>query len=181
MYGTAKTQWIPPLLLHPLPNPQPRPRLLPAPPHANPAVLRHHENVNAPSSVHPSQSSPNSSPPSLPHLRPLYSPLPLIAKSRGVQGLPWTHTTSPTLTKRQIQYATSWWTTQRQPQLVQPRALTLKVTTGQWQAVKDTLSRPNGQSLTTSDSLVFQQQVQLWPLMLQPITLWHALYRYNQS
>ena len=65
-------------------------------------------NVIAPSSIHPSPSSPNSSLPSLPHLRPLYSPLPLIAKSRWVQDLPWTHTTSPTLTKRQNQCATSW-------------------------------------------------------------------------
>ena len=34
----------------------------------------------------------------------------------------------------------------------QPRALTLMVTAGQWQAVKDTLSRPNGRSLTTPDT-----------------------------
>jgi hypothetical protein len=37
--------------------------------------------------------------------------------------------------------------------MVQPRALTLMVPAGQWQAVKDTLSRPNVQSLTTSDTL----------------------------
>ena len=36
------------------------------------------------------------------------------------------------------------------------------VTAGQWQAVKDTLSRPIGRSLTTSDTLVIQQQVQLF-------------------
>ena len=34
------------------------------------------------------------------------------------------------------------------------------VTAGQWQAVKDTLSRPIGRNLTTSDTLVIQQQVQ---------------------
>jgi maltoporin len=37
-------------------------------------------------------------------------------------------------------------------QTVQPRALTLMVTAGQWQAVKDILSRPNGRILTTSDT-----------------------------
>ena len=46
--------------------------------------------------------------------------------------------------------------------MVQPRALTLMVAAGQWQAVKDTLSRPIGRSLTTSDTLVIQQQVQLF-------------------
>ena len=55
--------------------------------------------------------------------------------------------------------------------MVQPRALTLMVTAGQWQAVKDTLSRPNGWSLTTSDILVFQQQV-------QPLLTYYS-YRYN--
>ena len=49
----------------------------------------------------------------------------------------------------------------RQPQTVQTRALTLMATAGQWQAVKDTLSRPIGRNLTTSDILVIQQQVQL--------------------
>ena len=39
-------------------------------------------------------------------------------------------------------------------QTVQPRALTLMVTAGQWQAVKDTLSIPIGRNLTTSDTLV---------------------------
>ena len=34
----------------------------------------------------------------------------------------------------------------------QPRALTPMVPAGQWQAVKDTLSRPDGRSLTTSDA-----------------------------
>ena len=44
--------------------------------------------------------------------------------------------------------------------MAQPRALTLMVTAGQWQAVKDTLSRPIGRNLTTSDTLVISQQVQ---------------------
>ena len=101
MYGTAKTHGIP-SLLQPLPNLQPRPSLPLVPPHANSATLRHLANVIAPSSIHPSPSSPNFSPPSLPHLYPLYPPLLLIAKSHWIQGLPWTHTTRPTLPTRQL-------------------------------------------------------------------------------
>ena len=37
-------------------------------------------------------------------------------------------------------------------QMDQPHALTLMVTAGQWQAVKDTLSRPKSRSSTTPDT-----------------------------
>ena len=53
------------------------------------------------------------------------------------------------------------------PQTDQPRALTPMVPAGQWQAVKDTLSRPNGRSLTTSGA--FGNTSTLLTLMLQSI------------
>ena len=53
-------------------------------------------------------------------------------------------------------------------QTVQPRALILMVTAGQWQAAKDTLSRPNGRSLTTSDTMVFQQQILCYYTTIEP-------------
>ena len=83
MYGTAKTPWISFLPQLP-PHLQPRPSLPPVPLHANAATHRHSENVLAITPIHPSPSSPNSSPPSLLHLYPRYPPLLLTAKSRWV-------------------------------------------------------------------------------------------------
>ena len=101
MYGTAKTPWISFLPQLP-PHLQPRPSPLLVPPHANAATPRHPANVLAIPLIHLSPSSPNSSPPSLPHLYPCYPPLLLTAKSRWVLGPPRTHTTSTYPTQASI-------------------------------------------------------------------------------
>ena len=183
MYGTAKTHWTP-FLPQLLPNPQPRPSLPLVPPHANADTFRHPANEIAIPPIHLSPPSRNSSPPSLPHLRPIYPPLLLPAKSRWVLAPPRPRTTSTYPTRASI---TSTWTLKvnntTAAQTVQPRALILMVTAGQWQAVKNTLSRPNGRSLTTSDTMVFQQQVQLFDttyptlpfLLIQNLIWYHTL------
>ena len=89
----AKTHWTPFPPQMP-PNPQPRPSLPPVPPHANADTFRHPANETEIPPIHLSPPSRNSSPPSLPHLYPLYPPLLLIAKSRWVLGPPRSHTTS---------------------------------------------------------------------------------------
>ena len=55
------------------------------------------------------------------------------------------------------------------------------VTAGQWQAVKDTLSRPNGRSLTTSDTLGNSTTNTTYNnlLLLQQPTTPPISYRYN--
>ena len=91
-------------------------------------------------------------------LYPTYTPLstttPDCKIALGPGPPPRTHTTSTYPTQASIPMCNLKVNNTTEPQLVQPRALTLMVTAGQWQAVKDTLSRPIGRNLTTSDTLV---------------------------